>query len=319
MTLYATEADHELCRRIHKQYGTTYYFATRRFTRKEAQKVHALYAFVRIPDEWVDNPGDLTKAEVRELLSDWRTQLQMGMSGQCPKHPAMRAFCDVARLCSIPLSEAECFLDAMEMDLEVPRYATFDELRSYMRGSAAAVGVMMCSVMGAEIDADLLTCASALGEAMQLANFIRDVGEDIERGRIYLPLEDLETFGLSEEDLLNRRMSPCFARLIQFQIKRARELFLLSEPGILRLPKQAQIPVILARVLYAQILDQVERNGYDVYTRRARVSTVGKLRQALRIMIWKGRVLSGRFPISGEPGEKQAWYLAMRRFTQDLF
>ena len=323
-TRYALPEDYELCRRIHRKFGTTYYFATRRFSPREAQKVHALYAFVRIPDEWVDNPGELSKGEVQALLTDWRQQFRDGMAGSCPEHPAMRAFCDVARECGIPPSEAECFLDAMEMDLTVDRYQTFEDLRGYMRGSAAAVGIMMCSVMGADIDSDLLECASALGEAMQLANFIRDVGEDIQRGRIYLPLEDLERFGISESQLANGHLSHSMIQLLQFEIERARSLFVKSEAGIARLPRQAQIPVLLARVLYAKILDQVEANGYDVFTKRARTGTVTKIRHAVRVCLFRKRILGLTGSLHGEPtgaegGKRGAWYLAVRRFTQDLF
>ena len=321
---FSAPEDHEVCRRIHRQFGTTYYFAARRFSPREAQKVHALYAFVRIPDEWVDNPGDLTIPEVKKLLADWRNQFRNGMSGYIPKDGAMRAFCDVARECNIPPSEAECFMDAMEMDLEVTRYQTFEDLRGYMRGSAAAVGIMMCSVMGATIDADLLACASALGEAMQLANFIRDVGEDTDRGRIYLPLEDLSHFGVSEEDVLNGRMSPAFKDLIRFEIARARDLFAKSDAGIARLPRQAQIPVLLARVLYSQILDRVEANHYDVFTRRARTGLLAKGYQALRICLFRNRILNKQALLNGEPtcpetSKRSAWYLAVRRFTQDFF
>ena len=212
----------------------------------------------------------------------------------------------------------------MEMDLEVTRYQTSEDLRGDMRGSAAAVGIMMCSVMGATIDADLLACASALGEAMQLANFIRDVGEDTDRGRIYLPLEDLSHFGVSEEDVLNGRMSPAFKDLIRFEIARARDLFAKSDAGIARLPRQAQIPVLLARVLYSQILDRVEANHYDVFTRRARTGLLAKGYQALRICLFRNRILNKQALLNGEPtcpetSKRSAWYLAVRRFTQDFF
>lgn len=319
---YAIPSDYEVCRRIHRQYGTTYYFATRRFQKEDADKVHALYAFVRVPDEWVDNPGGRTPEEVRALLKDWRAEFHAGLQGTRPNSPELRAFCDVVRSCGIPQAEADCFLDAMEMDLTVDRYPTYPDLCRYMRGSAAAVGIMMCYALRAEIDDDLLARATELGEAMQLANFIRDVGEDRLRGRIYLPLEDLARFGVTEGDILAGRLTPQFIELLKFQIARARALFQASEAGIARLPASARLPVLLARKLYAQILDKVEGNGYDVFNFRARTSTAAKIGCAVTTLLQLRAGLglrAGATPDRGKGFQLPAWYWAIRRFTQNLF
>lgn len=283
---FRTEEDVAFCRDIHKRFGSTYYYSTLRFPEPIRWRIHGLYAFVRVPDEIVDNPAGTSIEERREALADWRRQLDDGVGGKPPRHPAMRVFCDLVTECGLPLEEANLFLDAMTTDLDRTRYETFDELRGYMRGSAAAVGVMMCYVMGADTTHDVLSRTCALGEAMQLTNFLRDVWEDYLRGRIYLPQEDLAKFGVREEDIERRLVTPEFRELMRFQIARARAFYALADPGIPLLPAEARKPVLLARILYAQILDRIEANGYDVYTRRARTTMAQKA-------LWAGRVAWG--------------------------
>jgi len=282
---FASAADHAVCRQLHRKYGTTYYFATRRFGRLARRRVHALYGFVRVPDEWVDNPEVASPAGQRQMLEEYRSQLIRGLDGVRPDEPVLRAFCDVVRECGMPLEEPLLFLDAMEQDLSVGRYATYEELRGYMRGSASAVGVMMCSVLEAGCDPKMLDAAKALGEAMQLTNFLRDVGEDVQRGRIYLPQEDMARFGVTEEDILEGRKTEAFVSLMKFEIERARWLYETADTGIPLLPPHARKAVRLARVLYSRILDRIERNDYDVFTQRARTTKAEKIRLATRVVL----------------------------------
>jgi phytoene synthase len=281
---YAVPGDLRECQQWHREYGTTYYFATQFFPRRYRERVHALYAFVRVPDEWVDNPGDRSPAEVRELLRGYRAELHLAITGARPESAVLRAFADVVRETGMPISEPLCFLDAMEQDLTVTRYPTFDALLGYTRGSAAAVGLMMCHVLDVAPCEDTARAAMALGDAMQLTNFLRDVGEDARRGRIYLPQADLAEFGVSERDLLEGRMSPEFVRLMQFEMGRARELYARADLGIPALPGFARPAVRCARLLYAQILDKIEQRGYDVFTGRARTSRSEKLATAARVL-----------------------------------
>jgi phytoene synthase len=281
---FASGGGYAECRRLHRRYGTTYYFATGLFRRPIRRRVHALYGFVRVPDEWVDNPGTMTLARQRRLLTDYRSQFLRGLDGVRPDHPVLRAFCDVVRETSMPLDEPLAFLDAMEQDLVVSRYDTYEALRGYMRGSAAAVGVMMCHVLGANLRDGVREGACALGEAMQLTNFLRDVGEDARRGRIYLPLEDLRSYGLDPDDVLAERMSPEFVSLIRFEIARARGLYAMADTSIPLLPRTAQKPVRLARVLYSRILDCIEAQNYDVFSQRARTTRGQKLMSAGRVV-----------------------------------
>lgn len=282
---FASASDHAECRRLHRKFGTTYYFATRRFDAATRRRIHALYGFVRVPDEWVDNPGELSPDRRRKLLTDYRSQLLRGLDGVRPDHPVLRAFCDVVHETEMPLDEPLLFLDAMEQDLDVARYPTYESLRGYMRGSACAVGLMMCPIIGAGNDPKMLEAASALGEAMQLTNFLRDVGEDVGRGRIYLPKEDMAQFGVTDQDILGRNRSQAFVDLMKFEIARARSLYVLANEGIPLLPRPAQKGVRLASILYSRILDRIEANDYDVFTSRARTSTSEKLAILARVAI----------------------------------
>jgi phytoene synthase len=279
---YASAEDYAYCRALHRLHGRTYYFASRRFPEPMRSRVDAVYGFVREADEWVDNPGGKTPDESRALLRGFRQELLAGVQGQRPESPAMRAFCDTVCGSAMPLQEPMLFLDAMEMDLDKARYADYAELEDYMRGSAAAVGLMMTSVMGLEPDEDTHRRACCLGNAMQLTNFIRDVAEDWRRGRIYLPLEDLDRFKVSEKDIAERRFTPEMREMIAFQIDRARALYAESDPGIERIPSPGRLPVRIARVLYSRILDRLEAQDLNIFAGRARTSLAEKAAVALR-------------------------------------
>ena len=284
-TRFALPGDIEECRRLHKLHGTTYYYATQRFKPEIRRQVHALYGFVRVPDEWVDNPGDMSVQERQRKLAQYRSEMMRGYDGVCPTHPVLRAFVDVMHESAIPIEEPLIFLEAMEMDLTVRRYETYEALQRYMRGSASAVGVMMCHVLGSGQNQTALDAAMKLGEAMQLTNFLRDVGEDLDRDRIYLPLEDLDRFRVTEDEVMNGVMSDRFVALMKFEIERARQLYAESEPGILLLPKEARKAVKLGLVLYSRILDRIERRNYDVFGGRARTSTTEKAVVAAQVVL----------------------------------
>ena len=247
--------------------------------------MHAVYGFVRVPDEWVDNPGAMTATEQLDKLGRYREELLAGLDGKRPTEPVLRAFCDVARETRIPAAEPLCFLDAMEMDVRVARYETFADLLGYTRGSAAAVGLMMCHVLGVDLTDDMATAARNLGDAMQLTNFLRDVGEDFQRGRIYLPRAEMAQFGVTDADIAEGRVTPAWRSLMAFEIDRARQMYATTDLAIRRLPIYARRPVKLARILYSQILDQIEANDYDVFHQRARTTKTQKVRSLAKVML----------------------------------
>lgn len=280
---FACEADYVECSRIHRQYGTTYYFASRRLPALTRRRVDGVYGFVRLPDEWVDNPGDLTTEQVRCLLSEYRQEMIAATYGVRPERPVLRAFADVMRETGMSPEEPIVFLDAMEQDLTKTRYATYDELRQYMRGSAMAVGLMLLHVLSGPQDESTRRQAMALGEAMQLTNFLRDVGEDLARDRIYLPQDELAQFGITEEDLREGRLTPEWSAFMDQQIARAKDLFREAEAGIKVLPAEMRFGVSLARELYAKILDKIVQNGYDVFRHRASTSAQEKMLTAWKL------------------------------------
>lgn len=279
------DACYEACRRLTKQHGTTYYFSARFFPPAIRRSIFGLYGFVRVPDELVDNPtdGQRGEADQRRNLLAWRGQLERALTGASAEHPVMRAFVDTARRHKIPADLPFAFLDAMLMDVSIRRYETFADLCRYTHGSASVIGLMICAIVGMD-DPAALPYAADLGLAMQLTNFLRDIGEDYcERGRIYLPLEDLRRYGYSEADLAGGAVNERFRSLMQFEIARNRAIYRRAELGIPALPPFARYPVRLAGRLYAAILERIERNGYDVFSRRAATSTPYKLRTAAAV------------------------------------
>lgn len=270
-------AAYEHCRKVTAHYGKTYYFSTGYFPADVRPAVYALYAWVRYPDEWVDNPGDLTIAEQADKLRQWHDATADAIKTGSSDHPVLAAWADAARRHEVPAQYMRDFLAAMEMDLTTSRYATFDDLKRYTYGSASVVGLIMCRLVGCD-DCDSVPHASSLGLGMQLTNFLRDVGEDYRgRGRIYLPQDDMARFGVSDDDIRRGIATENIIALLKFQIERTREIYEHADAGLSYLPAYAQLPVRLARVLYSRILDKIEANGYDVFTKRARVPAWEKL------------------------------------------
>lgn len=282
----ASAEDYELCRRLHARHGSTYYLSSRLFPPRRRRQVDAVYGFVRVPDEWVDNPDGFSPGEAARKLAAYRRELIAGLEGERPLHPVLRAFCETALEIGIPREEPLVFLDAMERDLTQSTYPTYEELRDYMRGSAVAVAFMMFPILGIPMREGFREGAAALAEAMQMTNFLRDVGEDLDRGRIYLPLEDLERFGLSPEDLRRQEVTDAFVRLMRFEIERTRGLYAASDPEIDRLPAFGRKPVRLARELYSRILNRIEDRGCDVFGGRARTGRMERAWTALRVAVF---------------------------------
>ena len=267
---------YELCRRVQRSHSRTYYFSTRLFPAEVRPHVHALYAFMRYADEIVDNPGLSTLEEQLAALEAFEEETLAAMAREEVSNPVLRAFANTGRERDIAPENIAAFMKSMKMDTCVFRYPTYEDLAVYTYGSAAVVGLMMCRVLGVE-DERAEEHAEALGVAMQLSNFLRDIAEDWLRGRVYLPLEDLARFGYAEGDLAAGVVDERFVELMRFEIERARMLYAIADEGMGYVPRGRRYPVAVARELYAAILDRVEAQGYDVYTRRAETSRAGKL------------------------------------------
>lgn len=275
------QQDYAHCQAVQRTHGVSYYFATRFFPPETRRAVYALYGFVRYPDQWVDCPEDAGNLsaewvqQVRAQIDAYERDLIRAVCGGWVELPPLRAFADVTRRYKIPLRYPLEFLDAMRMDLTRTRYASFEDLQTYTWGSASVVGVMMCYILGAT-DAETLRYAATMGLAMQMTNFLRDVGEDWQRGRVYLPQNELREYGVHETQIAQGVVDKQWRAFMQFQIERCRSLYAQAEQGIPRLPREAQYPVLLGGRLYARILNAIERNGYDVFRHRARTTYAEK-------------------------------------------
>ncbi|MGI9019060.1 MAG: phytoene/squalene synthase family protein [Euzebya sp.] len=275
-------ASYELCRRINAAHGRTYYFATRLLPADKRPHVHALYAFARYADDLVDHLGlDWTDQDRRQALESWSEQFMADLAAGHTADPVCKAVIHTVTTLEVDHDDLRAFLASMAMDLTITRYQTYEDLYAYMYGSAAVIGSMMLPVLQ-PTSSLARQPAMDLGVAFQLTNFIRDIAEDHERGRIYLPLEDLQRFGVTEQDLASRHVSLELRRLLAFEIDRTRALYGKAEAGWGLLPPASARCIRTAHHLYAGILDAVEASDYQIFDVRAAVPTWRKVVVALR-------------------------------------
>jgi 15-cis-phytoene synthase len=228
-----------------------------------------LYTFFRLVDEIVDQNLGEDEQEVKAELESWKNVWEQEYNYQEKKHPVLSATVDVFKKYNIPKDYAAVFFDAMAKDTYKKRYQTYKELEEYMYGSAAVVGLMLCHIIGFK-DNKALYYATKMGYAMQLTNFLRDIGEDVVlRDRIYLPLEELAQFNISEEDIVEQKINENFTNLMKFQIKRSWELYKEAEQGLLLLDSQGRFAIKVASRIYSEILKKIEKNNYNVFSNRA--------------------------------------------------
>ncbi|MER7008929.1 phytoene/squalene synthase family protein [Dactylosporangium sp. NPDC000555] len=282
-------AAYERCRALHRYHGRTYYLATRLLPAWKRRHVHALYGFTRYADEIVDRMGGHTPRERAEQLAAWSAEFLRGLRGGHTDDPLLPAVLHTIQVFDIDLEDFRKFLDSMAMDLTVTEYETYDDLLGYMEGSAAVIGTMMLPILESSDRAAAREPARQLGLAFQLTNFIRDVAEDLERGRIYLPQQDLAEFGVTREDLrralAERISSKSIKSLVRYQVSRARRHYALAAPGIPMLAPASQACMRAAYRLYGGILDEVEAQDHDVFARRATVPKWRRLGVALSCVL----------------------------------
>jgi phytoene synthase len=273
------------CRALNKRYGTTYYWSTFVLPRVKRHHVWALYAFCRHADDIVDDLGPAPVDVRAKALTDLGDRLFADLEAGGSDDPVLKAVVHTIRAFAI---DPECFrrfLRSMDMDLTITRYQTWDDLLGYMDGSAAVIGEMMLPILEPE-DPAALGHARDLGNAFQLTNFLRDVAEDLDRGRIYLPVEDLERFGA---DPARRVVDDPWRRLMAFEVDRCRALYASADLGVPMLPSASARCISAARTLYSEILDRIEASGYDVFGHRATVPTWRKAILAGRLMLPQAR------------------------------
>jgi phytoene synthase len=274
------QQSYEECKRLNALHGKTYYLATLLLPAAKRPPVHALYGFARYADEIVDDlASTLSPEEKANALRTWGDSVLADLRKGESNDLIGRALVDTVKTYSIPLDYFDAFMTSMEMDLTVTRYKTYEDLMTYVYGSAVVIGLEMLPILGYS-DPRAIEAATALGTAFQLANFIRDIDEDIDRGRIYMPLDDLARFGVSEEMLLKRELTPEIIEAIKYQIARVRDLQDKAEVGIQYLDPISRPCIRAASELYCGIVDEIEANGYDVFGKRASTSKWRRARVA---------------------------------------
>jgi len=273
------EAAYTQCRRLNAQHGKTFYLATLLLPANRRPAVHALYGFARLADEVVDNPGSSPALELDAL----ERELKAALAGAA-EHPVLVALADTVARYGIEPTLFDEFLASMRMDLDQCEYASYAELRTYMRGSAEVIGLQMLPVLGV-VSEDAEPYAAALGEAFQLTNFLRDVAEDLDRGRVYLPADELAAFGVDRALLEWCRLSGGRDRRVRAALAhlaaRTRAVYRHAAVGIGLLAPSARPCVSVAFTLYQGILDQLAACDYDVFGQRAVVPTSRRLAVAL--------------------------------------
>ena len=276
----ALRASYAECKRLNSLHGKTYYLATLLLPPAKRPFVHALYGFARYADEIVDDlASTLSPQEKADVLRTWSSGVLSDLSAGKSNDAVGAALVDTVSRFNIPHQHFVDFLHSMEMDLTVSTYANYEALSEYVYGSAAVIGLEMVPILGALSD-DAYESAKKLGIAFQLANFIRDVGEDLDRGRIYLPLDELAAHGVTEEMLYKRVLTPEIIAALKFQIARVRQLQTEAAPGIDLLHATSRPCIRAASELYCGIVDEVEAIGYDIFNKRAKTSTARRIRVA---------------------------------------
>lgn len=294
--------DIDLCRKIHKKYGKSFYFGTLLFSQEENDAVCVLYAFFRYPDEYVDTDFSDKKDIALDKLKKWNTLWSSYYENKIEtstdeETQVLRATSYIFHKYNIPFEYSQAFLAAMIQDTHIDRYETYVELEKYMYGSASVVGLMMTYIIckndkrfseDISYRKDILDKAQKLGEAFQMTNFIRDIGEDVsDRGRIYMPIEDLIKFNVNEKDIFKKKVTPEFVSLVKYEIERTEKLYTQADEGIKLLPKKAARGIRVARVLYAEIISKIELLNYDILDKRAHTSFFEKIKITLKTLIKK--------------------------------
>ncbi|GAA4428306.1 phytoene/squalene synthase family protein [Actinokineospora soli] len=268
------------CRRLNARHGRTYFLATRLLPPSRRPAVHALYGFARHVDDLVDEP----RGPVASTLDTHARALHDGLDGRGTTTPVITAVVDTARRYRIDRRLFDAFLRSMRMDLTLTDYPTRADLKVYIHGSARVIGLQMLPVLGTPTPAEAAPHAAALGEAFQLTNFLRDIPEDLDRGRVYLPADELATFDVDRDRLLHCRTTghadPAVRAAIAAQIATTREVYHHAAQGIPMLDPASRPCIEAALTLYANILDRIEAMNHNVFAGRAAVGNTTRARVA---------------------------------------
>jgi len=263
----------EYCQQKTVQSGSSFYYSFLFLPPERRRAITALYAFCREVDDTVDECTDESIARIK--LAWWRNEVST-MYAATPTHPVMLALQPHLKVYNLQEQHLQAIIDGMEMDLNQSRYLDYKAMQTYCWHVASVVGILSASIFGVT-DPKTLQYAEKLGLAFQLTNIIRDVGEDARKGRIYLPVSELQQFGVTAADLLNARHSDKFEALMAFQVARAQGVY---DEAFALLPKQdrrSQRPGLMMAAIYRTLLTEIERDRYHVLTQRISLTPVRKL------------------------------------------
>ena len=285
-----TAAAYDHCQAVTKREARNFYFAFVTLAAHRRRAIYAAYAFARLADDIAD--GDASNADKVEQLRALRADLRQAFAGK-PNGPVLPALTHAAGKHGIDPALFERLIDGVEMDLVPRRYATFHELREYCYLVASVVGLISIEIFG-YTDPRAREAAVDLGLAMQLTNIMRDIREDAEAGRVYLPQEDLTRFGYTEDDLMRGLVNDAFVEMMRFEAQRAREYFRSGETLLAYLPPRSRACPAILQGLYSRLLDRIEQGGFDVYGERVRLSSGEKLR--IMAKLWATSLLPRHNP-----------------------
>lgn len=263
---------------ITRNSNTSFYYSFSLLPRQKREAIHAVYAFCRYTDDIVDEGTDDRRKVL--MLRKWRMELGHALRGTS-EYPLLNQLSTTARRFNIPVDHFYDLIRGMEMDIEKQRYRTFDELKEYCYLVASSVGLMCRKIFGYRNESTR-DYAINLGIALQLTNILRDVKDDARRGRIYLPLEDMEKFGYTEDDLLQCRYTPAFVQLMRFECNRAREYFDIARDALKDEDKYFFLAARIMWSIYAHTLRRIEHEQYNVFERRIGIPKSLKLLIAFR-------------------------------------
>lgn len=270
---------------ITKKFAKTYYFASRFLPKDKRYAAYSIYAICRISDECVDDNKGIADTE---KLMQIKKDIDLVYAGAALDDNLWLVFKNAINRYQIPKDYFDKIIEGMEMDLNKQHYANFNELYEYCYRVAGVVGLIMLKIFGNN-EPKAKEHAVSLGIAMQLTNILRDIKEDLRRGRVYLPEDEMQKFGVTQSNISEEKIDERFKDFLKFQIKRAREYYAHSGQGIKLInDAKSRFMVLAMKEIYSKILDAIEDNGYDVFSRRVQVSNIQKISIALEIL-FKGQ------------------------------
>ena len=261
----AADRSYEYCRRVARRRAKNFYYSFVLLSRPQRNAMCAIYAFMRYCDDLSDEPG-----ATRAAIDRWRAEMEEALAGRFSSHPVWPAFYHTVRRFGIPPQYFREMIDGVLSDLEPRRFETFEQLYRYCYQVASVVGLTIIHIFGFDTRS-ALPLAEKCGVAFQLTNILRDIREDAERGRIYLPAEDLRRFGVSEEDLCAGRRGEPFLRLMAFESERARAYYNDSRPLLDLIHPRSRASLWALIAIYSRLLERIEQGNFDVFRHRVRL------------------------------------------------